>query len=184
MSGAVFSPYCCWPETSQRLLVGLYLGVNLVAYRRAHTSEYVLEPLPPVSLFPQWVTAVLCLPRRPCKISMLVWSRFLWSYYFFLGSWLTYIRPCVCCPGVEFLLLTVLWSFPNHAPLFFKVRCSGDFWNQTLSLGSLIWYSVSILWDSLCNIFSSLWVAHLGGIGFYCECMLHIVLLCLLCFWM
>ena len=146
MSGAVFPPCCCWPETSQRLLDGMCLGVSVVAYRRAHTSEYFLEPLPPVSLFLQWATAVLCLPRRSCKIRMLVWSMFLWSYYFFLGSWHRYIRPCVCSPRVEFLLLTVLRSSPNHAPLFFKVRCFRDFfWNETLSLGSLIWGSVSVL---------------------------------------
>ena len=78
---------------------------------------------------------------------------------------------CVCPPGLESLLPSVLWKFCNQIPLALKARFPGD--SQSLCwiprLGSLTWGSeCSQQWENLLGLllFSSLWVTHLAGMGF------------------
>ena len=76
------------------------------------------------------------------------------------------IRTCVCPPRLESLFPPVLWSSCNQAPLTFKAKYSGGstswFWGACHGAQS----SHSCGRTSVTWLFSSLWVTHLGGMGF------------------
>ena len=98
-------------------------------------------------------------------------------------------RFCLCPPRLESVFPPVLWKSCNQIPLAFKVRFPGD--RQSLyqipRLGSLTWGSEpSQQWE---NFFGGIlqFVSHPpggGGIWFYCDCALPVILLWfLLCLW-
>ena len=146
-------PTGCW--------VGLGLGEEMVASRRAHVTEYSPELLPPVSLSPQWATAathlqgdtpILAGKSGPVSYEVIT---------FFLGSWCTQdsLKP----PWVEFLYPSVMWNSCSQSPLAFKTRYSGGSSSQCHNsiLGSLTWgWELSLLWENFCIITIFYFVGH------------------------
>ena len=78
------------------------------------------------------------------------------------------MKPCVCPLGVESLFPPLPCSSCTHALLAFKAKCSGGFSSQcqTLRLGEPDVGLRTLTPVGEPDIFSSLWVAHLAGMGF------------------
>jgi len=79
------------------------------------------------------------------------------------------MKSCVCPSGMESLFLPVLWRSYAQALLAFNAKFSRGSSSQcqTSRCGNLIWgLELSHLWVSL----SSLWVAHLVGMGLLILC--------------
>ena len=81
-----------------------------------------------------------------------------------------YVRPCVHPPRVESLFPPVLRSSCTQAPLNFKAECSGAPPPNAGPLGRRAWLGAQSSHScgriSVIQLFSSLWVAHPGGMGF------------------
>ena len=77
---------------------------------------------------------------------------------------------CVCPPGLESLLPSVLWKFCNQIPLALKARFPGDSQSlcRILRLGNLTWVQNlhNSVRTSLVFLFFGLWVTHLAVTGF------------------
>ena len=155
----------------------------------AHAKEYFPELLLPVSLSPQWATAVPHLCRDPPvlagssgSVSYGVTAPFPWV--------LMHTLLCVCPPRVESLFPPVLLKSCNQIPLAFKVWFSGNSSShcQTPRLGSLTCGSeLSFQWMDFCDIIVLQFVSHPPsgyGIWCYCDCAPPTILLqLLLCLW-
>lgn len=77
MGGAVFLP--CWlfglrlsSPGACRLMDGAVLVLKCRRFRRAHSNQYSLRLLLPVSLPQQWVIVYIYLPKRPSKTAVYV----------------------------------------------------------------------------------------------------------------
>ena len=86
-----------------------------------------------------------------------------------------YTGPCVHPPRVESLFPPVLWSSCSQALLAFKAKCFGVLFSQcqTPRLGSLAWCQRCHFCGrtSVIQLFASLCITHLGGMGFdYLAC--------------
>ena len=157
--------------------------------RRAHAKEYFPELLLPVSLSPQWATAIPHLCRRPSNTSRWVWFSLLWGHCSF--PWVPmHTLLAVCPPKVESLFSPVLLKSCNQIPLAFKFWFSGNSFSHcwTPRLGSLTWGSEpSLQWVDFCGIIVLQFVSHPPssyGIWFYCDCAPPTVSLwLLLCLW-
>ena len=156
-SGAVFLPCYLFglgiSHWSYRLLVG---GMPkwwppwdpmLMSIPRISTTS-VLVPTVSYSLPPPLQETMqdhqLCLVRfLQSRVTALPWVP-------------VHMKTCMHPPRVDSLFFPALWSSCTQALLVFKVRCSrgsSSSWQQTPSLGSLLWSSEhSFLWDKLCNI--------------------------------
>ena len=170
----------CW--------VGISLGEKMVATRRAHATKYFPEPLLPLYLSLQWVTAAAHLCKRPSNTSRWVWSSLLWFHCIF--PWvLLYMQPCVQPPRVSFLFTPVLWNSYKQSHMAFKVRFSGASSScfQIPRLGSLTWgLGLSFLWESFCDIVIFQFVGHSNcghQIWFYHYCICPTNMWLLLCLW-
>ena len=146
--------------------------------RRAHTKEYFLELLLPVSLS-LWLattTPRLCrrdpltLAGRSGSVSCGVTAPSPWA--------LMRTLLCVCPPSVESVFPPALSKSCNQILLAFKIRFSGNSSSccWTPRLGSLIRGSeLSLQWVDFCGIIVLQFVSHPPcsyGIWFYCDCAL------------
>ena len=130
----------------------------MAASRGVHSSDYSLRLLPPMSCShsePQ-------LTPFPEDSPRLVPPRFLWSPCFAL-------EPNVQTPRVESLFSSVLQNSYIQVLLAFNAKFSGQ--GVLLRMpdpqaGKMTWgMECSFLWESLFNIFSSLWITHAAGMG-------------------
>ena len=108
MDWAVFPPCLLFDlryssTGAYKLLGGLKSQCQNGEFRRVHTNEYSLVPLPPASLPPQWAIGNPCLPRKPSRTHRSVWcsgSQCTWNFVCTLQQW------SLCFPlrsPVEFL---------------------------------------------------------------------------------
>ena len=175
MDGAVYLFYWLFglkhPSTKAYWLLGRTSSCRrMEASRRAHANECSPELLLPVSFSLQWATATPYLQRRPSSTSRYVFPNFLWGHCFF--PWvLVHARPCGCPLRMEFLLLqscgipAIKPCWPSKSepledppPIDRPQVCEAWHGDQDFhSYGR----------TSVVSIFSSLWVTHLAGVGFY-----------------
>ena len=175
MDGAVYLFYWLFglkhPSTKAYWLLGRTSSCGrMEASRRAHANECSPELLLPVSFSLQWATATPYLQRRPSSTSRYVFPNFLWGHCFF--PWvLVHARPCGCPLRMEFLLLqscgipAIKPCWPSKSepledppPIDRPQVCEAWHGDQDFhSYGR----------TSVVSIFSSLWVTHLAGVGFY-----------------
>ena len=95
-SGLAVEPTECWVVPG--------LGDKVVTSRRAQANEHSVVSLPPVSSFPQWITAAPASPGDPQKQGGSSGPGF---YLVTAFPWVpVHTRPCVCPPRKEFLFLS------------------------------------------------------------------------------
>lgn len=166
--GAVFPSCCCWPRGILALdppscWMGLGLGVEMVAFRRAHNQQY--SPDVPLSLSPQWMAGHSHLCRRP--LVLVVESGSVSYEVSAIFSWVpVYTGLCKPSKNEVFVCLSPLVSPLAFNPDSLKAALLLLQEPQAGKLDMRLQDFHSCGSISVVKLFSSLWATHVAGMEF------------------